>query len=140
VSERNKRLVREITDVIWNRRGIDRIPEYYSPDFVGDYRPYALREGHEGIRAMVEGAWTAFPDYHEEIHELLAEGDRVVIHLVISGTQRGQWGPLAPTGRRASFEEIVILQIRDEKVLRQRGIVDNLSALRQLGVVPSPHP
>jgi hypothetical protein len=34
----------------------------------------------------------------------------------------------------------VILQIRDEKVLRQRGIVDNLSALRQLGVVPSPHP
>lgn len=140
MSERNKRLVREITDVIWNRRGIDRIPEYYSPDFVGDYRPYALREGHEGIRAMVEGAWTAFPDYHEEIHELLAEGDRVVIHLVISGTQRGQWGPLAPTGRRARFEEIVILQIRDEKVLRQRGIVDNLSALRQLGVVPSPHP
>ncbi len=105
MSEQNKRLVREITDVIWNSRGTARLPEFYAPDFVGDYRPYAVREGHEGIRAMVEGAWTAFPDYHEEIHELIAEGRRVVLHLTISGSA---------------------------------GIVDNLSALRQLGAVPSP--
>jgi predicted ester cyclase len=58
--------------------------------------------------------------------------------LAISGTQRGQWGPLPPTGKRVQFEEIVILQIRDGKVRRQRGIVDNLNALRQLGVVPTP--
>ena len=35
-------------------------------------------------------------------------------------------------------EEIVILQIRDGKVCRQRGIADNLNALRQLGVMPTP--
>ena len=138
MSDQNKRLVREITDIIWNGRGVDRIPEFYAPDFVADYRPFALREGYEGIRAMVEGAWTAFPDYHEEVHELIAEGDRVVLHLTISGTQKGQWGPLPATGKRAEFDEIVILQIRDGKVLRQRGVVDNLSALRQLGVVPTP--
>jgi predicted ester cyclase len=138
VSTENKKLVREITEVVWNKRGVDRIPEFYAPDFVGDYRPYALREGHAGVRAMVEGAWTAFPDYHEEVHELIAEGDRVVLHLTISGTQQGQWGPLPPTGKRAQFDEIVILQIRAGKVVRQRGVVDNLSALRQLGVVPSP--
>ena len=44
VSEQNKRLVHKITAVIWNSRGLDRIPEFYTPDFVGDYRPYALRE------------------------------------------------------------------------------------------------
>lgn len=138
MSEEHKRLVREITEVVWNGRGVDRIPDFYASDFVGDYRPYALREGHEGVRAMVEGAWAAFPDYHEEVHALIAEGDRVVVHLTISGTQQGQWGTLPPTGKRAEFDEIVILQIRDGKVLRQRGIVDNLSALRQLGAVPSP--
>jgi hypothetical protein len=91
VSEQNKRLVREITDVIWNRRGLDRSPEFYATDFVGDYRPYSLREGHEGIRAMVKGAWTAFPDYHEEIHDLIAEGDRIVLSQCrTSRTQRNQ--------------------------------------------------
>lgn len=138
MSEENKRLVREITEVVWNSRGVDRIPEFYAADFVGDYRPYALRQGHEGVRAMVEGAWTAFPDYHEDVHELIAEGDRVVVLLTISGTQQGQWGPLPATGKRAKFDEIVILQIRDGKVVSQRGVVDNLSALRQLGAVPSP--
>jgi predicted ester cyclase len=44
----------------------------------------------------------------------------------------------APTGKKATFDEMVILQIRDGKVVRQRGVVDNLSALRQLGAVPSP--
>jgi predicted ester cyclase len=102
VSEENKKLVREITEVVWNSRGLDRIPEFYALDLVGDYRPYALREGHEDIRAMVEGAWTAFPDYHEEVHELIAEGDRVVVHLTISGTQQGQWGPCRPPGSAPS--------------------------------------
>jgi predicted ester cyclase len=136
--ERNKALVRELTEVVWNQRGLDRIPDFYGSDFVGDYRPYVLRQGHEGVRASVAGAWTAFPDYHEELLELIGEGDRVVVHLAISGTQRGQWGTLPPTGKHVQFEEIVILQIRDGKVRRQRGIVDNLNALRQLGVVPTP--
>jgi steroid delta-isomerase-like uncharacterized protein len=139
LEEENKALVRELTEQIWNRRRIDQIPNFYSPDFVANYRPYAAeRRGHEGIKGMVERTWAAFPDYHEEIQELIAEGDRVVVHLVNSGTQAGQWGPLPPTGKRMEVTEIVILQIRDGKVIQQRGVVDNLSALRQLGAIPSP--
>ena len=139
MSDQDKRLVREITEVVWNGHALDRIPEFYAPDFVADYRPYApLREGRAGIREMVERAWAAFPDYHEELHELIAEDDHVVARLTISGTQEGQWGPLPPNGQRAEFDEIVILVIRNGKVYRQRGVVDNLLALRQLGVLPSP--
>jgi len=139
MSEANKTLVREITEVIWNSRRLDQIHHFYSADFVADYRPHApLREGHDGIRGMLERAWAAFPDYHEELHELIAEGDRVVAWFTISGTQHGQWGLLPPSGKRVRFDEIVILEIREGKVHRQRGVVDNLAALRQLGVLPSP--
>ena len=86
--KRNKALVQELTEVVWNQRGLNRIPDFYGPDFVGDYRPYALRQGHEGIRASVAGAWTAFPDYHEELLELIGEGDRVVVRLTIAGTSQ----------------------------------------------------
>ena len=47
-------------------------------------------------------------------------------------------GPLPPTGRKVSFEEILILRIVGGKVVEQRGIPDNLNALRQLGVIPAP--
>jgi steroid delta-isomerase-like uncharacterized protein len=136
-AKRNKTVVRELTDHIWNRRSLDQIPEFYAADYVADYRPYAaLREGHDGIRGMVERAWEAFPDYHEEIHQLIAEDSLVVARFTISGTQSGKWGLLPPTGKRVSFDEIVVLELRDGKVVRQSGVADNLTALSQLGVLP----
>jgi predicted ester cyclase len=52
--------------------------------------------------------------------------------------QRGHWGSIAPSGKKLSFEEIVILRLVTGKVAGQRGIVDNLNPLRQPGVVPTP--
>jgi hypothetical protein len=45
---------------------------------------------------------------------------------------------LPPSGKRVSFDEIVILRVAQGRVAWQRGIVDNLTALRQLGVLPTP--
>ena len=87
---------------------------------------------------MVRGAWSAFPDFHEELEERIAEGEKVVVRLTITGTQNGQWGPLPPTGKRVKFEEILILRIVEGTVVEQRGIPDDLNALRQLGVIPAP--
>lgn len=136
--ERNKAVVPRLFDV-WNTGNLDAIEELYAADFVADYRPYsALRHGHEAIRGMVRRAHVAFPDYHEELDEMIAEGDKVVVRFTITGTQNGQWGPLPPSGKPVRFEEIVILRFADGKVVEQRGIPDNLAALRQLGVVPTP--
>jgi steroid delta-isomerase-like uncharacterized protein len=139
MSEQNKQLVRDITEQIWNRHRFEEIPKFYADDYVVDYRPYSpLRHGHDAVRGMVERALVAFPDYHEDLRELIAEGDMVVARLTLSGTQKGQWGPVPPTGKRVEIDEIVMLKIRDGKVIWQRGVVDNLAALRQLGVVPTP--
>ena len=134
----HKRVVRRLFDEVWNGRDLSVIPELYSEDFVADYRPHgALRHGHAGLRAMVEAAFATFPDYHEELLDLCAEGDNVAVHLRISGTQLGRWGVVAPTGRRLSFEEMLWLTFdEDGRVVRQRGVADNLEALRQAGVIP----
>jgi predicted ester cyclase len=139
-AEEHKRAVHRLFDEVWNGRDVSVVPELYSPEFVADYRPYApLRTGPDGVRAMVEGAVAAFPDYHEELLELCAEGDHVVAHLRVTGTHLGSWGRLAPTGRHLTFEEMLWLTFDgDGRVVHQRGIVDNLLALRQAGVIPTP--
>lgn len=139
MSESNKALVRTLTEEIWNARRLERIPELYAPDYVADDRPIApLRTGHDGIRGMVERAWQTFPDYHEELHELVAQGDLVTAWITISGTQDGPWGMLPPTGRRVAFDEMLMLRIAGGRVVWQRGIPDNVTALRQLGILPTP--
>ena len=132
--------VQRLFDDIWNGRRLDLIDEFYAPDYVVDYRPYApLREGRHVVREMVERAWETMPDYHEEMLAVLVDGDRVAVHLRISGTQLGAWGPIPPTGRRLEFEEMLLLTFDAQgRVVHQRGIVDNLAGLRQAGVIPTP--
>lgn len=139
MSKANKTLIRTVTDEIWNARRLERIPELYASDYVADYRPIApLRHGHDGIRGMVERAWETFPDYHEELHEVIAEGDLVLAWFTISGTQEGQWGMLPPSGKKVAFDEMVLLRVAGGKIVWQRGVPDNLTALRQLGILPTP--
>jgi len=45
---------------------------------------------------------------------------------------------LPPSGKRVSFDEIVLLRVAGGRIVWQRGIPDNLTALRQLGVLPTP--
>ena len=88
---------------------------------------------------MVERAWTTFPDYHEQLLDLVPEAERVAVHLLITGTQAGAWGPLPPTGRRLQFEEMLFFTFdASGRVTHQRGITDNLSGLRRAGVIPTP--
>ena len=137
--DEHKAVVIRLFDEVWNGRRLDAIEQLYSAEFEADYRPYApLRHGHQGVRDMVEGAWTTFPDYHEELLAMIAEGDRVAVHLRISGTQLKAWGPIPPTGRRLEFEELLLLTFDDDgRVVHQRGIPDNLLGLRQCGALPS---
>ena len=132
----HQQLVQRLFDEVWNARRLDVIDELYAPSFVADYRPYApLREGPEAVREMVERAWETFPDYHEDLLSLVVEGDRAAVHLRITGTQHGAWGVVPPTGRHVEFEEMILLTFGpDGRVVHQRGIADNLAALRQLGL------
>jgi len=137
--EEHKAIVRRVCDEVWNTGTLEKIEELSAPNCVADSRPYApLRTGIEGIKDMVRRAWTTFPDDHEELEALVAEGDTVVARFLITGTQQGHWGPLPPTGKQVQCEDIVILHLVHGKVVGQRGIVDTLHALRQLGVVPTP--
>jgi SnoaL-like domain len=70
--ERNKAIVRRLFEV-WNTGNLDAIEELYAADYVADYRPYApLRHGYDAIKGMVQRAHVAFPDYHEELEEMIA--------------------------------------------------------------------
>jgi predicted ester cyclase len=48
------------------------------------------------------------------------------------------WGPIPATGKSVSYDEIVVMKVRDGKVFWQRGVSDALLALQQLGAIPDP--
>ena len=85
--------------------------------------------------AGVQPFQSAFPDFEMEIVDLIAEDDKVVAHFRCSGTHRGEWLGLTPTGRRFErVDEIYIFEVRDGKLVSAVGVEDNLTRMRQLGI------
>ena len=78
----------------------------------------------------------AFPDWQEEIVQLVAEGDAVAGRFRCSGTHRGEFLGEAPTQRRMDVEEVFFLRAEDGKFVDFWGLEDSLGRLRQLGLVP----
>ena len=77
MSEANKRTLLTLNQVVWNTGDVSRIGDFIHEDFIADYRPQgSLHQGLEDARKMVRGAHETFQDFHEEMHDVLAEGVR----------------------------------------------------------------
>jgi predicted ester cyclase len=122
-TEANKELVRRLVTEVVNRRNADPLDELAQ----GDFAELASR--------WISPFRSAFPDFTMEIAELVAEDDTVVGHFKCSGTHRGEWLGIPPTGRRfEGVDEIYIFQVRDGRLASAIGVEDNLSRMRQLGI------
>jgi predicted ester cyclase len=80
---------------------------------------------------------SAFPDWREEIVELVAEGNTVAGRFKCSGTHRGTFLGEAPTGKRMEVEEVFFLRVEEGKFVDFWALEDSLNRMRQLGLLPS---
>ncbi|HTK89083.1 MAG TPA: ester cyclase [Verrucomicrobiae bacterium] len=133
----NRELGLKINREVWNGRQLDKIAEYFAEDFVADYSPAFVWRGQQHVREAVERAHATFAGFREEIKTIVADDDHVVVHFTITGTHTGPWGLVPATGRPVAFDEIVIMTVRDSKVVHQTGVIDNVTGLRQVGVLPA---
>ena len=79
---------------------------------------------------------SAFPDWHEKVVELVAEGNTVAGRFKCSGTHLGEFLGEAPTGKRMEVEEVFFLRVEDGKFVDYWALEDSLGRMRQLGLIP----
>jgi len=78
----------------------------------------------------------AFPDFHETIEDIIAEGDKVWVLLTYTGTHTGEWLGLAPTGKKITCRAIDIYRIVNGKIVWGRRVpTPDLAFFKQLGVI-----
>jgi len=131
---------------VLNRRGIEEainqrnqaiFDELFAPDFVWP-TPSTTLHGREPARAFLSIFFTAFPDGHFIIEDVIAEGDTVTSRLTFRGTHKGNFAGVAPTGKQVNVTEIAILRIANGKAVEQWTVLDMLGLMQQLGVLSAP--
>jgi predicted ester cyclase len=128
--EENKAIVRRFIEA-YNTHNLDLFDEFVAPDYV-DHTNHVDREG---LKQLFNMAFKAFPDWHETIEDIIAEGDKVWIRVKTTGTHTGEWMGIAPTGKKITSEMVDIYRIVDGKHVEGRFIVDQLDFFKGLGVI-----
>ncbi|WP_181958026.1 ester cyclase [Nonomuraea mesophila] len=140
--ERNKETLRRFHDAVstGDEEIISRtIDEVVQPD-VQIRTPLPIETtGTSALKEVFTVLRRAFPDLHIEIEDVIAEGDRVVTRNTVTGTHRGEYMGVPPTGRTITYKEILIARFTDGRVAETWAVVDVMSQLRQLGVLPGPN-
>jgi predicted ester cyclase len=99
-----------------------------------------------GVDAYIEMArvwWNAFPDFSIEEIGVYADGNVVVEEGVFHGTHTGPMPAptgelIPPTGRRIEVPYVDVFVIEGDRVTEDRLVLDRLTMLEQLGLVPEP--
>lgn len=128
--EANKTLVRRFVDA-YNNRNLDAFDEILSPD----YFDHSSQVGPEGLKQLMNMAFNAFPDFHETIEDIVAEGNKVWARITFTGTHTGEWMGIAPTGKTVTTEMVDIFRILNGKLVEYRDVSNNLDFLNKLGLI-----
>lgn len=116
----NKRVVHRLVDGVINARRFDLLDE-----LAADRLAPKLRTAFEQFLA-------AFPDWHQEIVELVEEGDTVVARFRCTGTQAAPWQGIKPTGRSMDIDEVSFIRFRGGRIGGMWGLEDTWTRIRQL--------
>jgi steroid delta-isomerase-like uncharacterized protein len=91
--------------------------------------------GAEALKRVWAALFQAFPDLQLTVEDMIAEGDKVVVRNTVTGTHRGEYMGLAPTGKSVTYNEIFIFRFVNGRVAETWGVVDFFSQMKQLGVI-----
>jgi C-1 hydroxylase len=139
--EENKAIIRRLTEAD-NKHDVSLLDEFISPDYFSRALRTQSREEYKELMTMI---FNVFPDWHESIEDIIAEGDKVWYRVAITGTHKGEFRgyvPLigkrvriVPTGNKFTAMEVSMKRIVNGKVVESWAVNDYLDFYRQLGII-----
>ena len=136
--EKNKALVRRFIEEVQSQHKLTAVDEIMDPNMIDHAAQPSSLNSVETFKKFFAGFIAAFPDVKAVIHNQVAEGDKVVTHKTFHGTHKGEFMGIPPTGKKVAIEVIDIFRIAGGKFAEHWAVVDMMSVMQQLGVLPSP--
>jgi predicted ester cyclase len=130
--EDNKNIVRRYQEA-YNEADFKSLAGVMAVDVHTPNIARGMPAGLEGAIAVHQKTLLGMPDYYTAIEDLIAEGDKVVARVRMTGTHTGDFWGVAATGRRVDLTAIYIVRIADGKIVEHWGEEDGMKVFRQLG-------
>ena len=122
--EENKAIMQRVWQELFNEGKTEIIDELYHNDYVFHGPGGHEVKGIEGFKKLNAWLHTSFPSMHFTVNDLIAEGDKVVTHYTMKGTDK--------RNKQVNLQGIIINRIVGGKVAEEWEVFDRLVMASQL--------
>ena len=134
----HKQVIKDFLEEVINQGRLERADDLVKSDFIELDPLPGQQQGREGLKDVIGHIRSAFPDTHWVVDEMVAEGDKVVTRFHWTGTHLGPFLGIAATGKPVKVIGVVIDRLEEGKMADSRILMNELSLMQQLGVIPAP--
>lgn len=122
---------------LWNTEACERLSDVLAESAAvhDPGAPGGVLEGRDEFEAHLRELQAGFPDLAIELHEMLSEDGVIMTHWTATGTHRGEFDGIPPTGRTVDFEGMSYTTVRDGRIVKDRVYHDFHEFLAQFGLV-----
>jgi serine phosphatase RsbU (regulator of sigma subunit)/predicted ester cyclase len=110
-AEENEALVRRYFEEAWVKRNLAAVDDFMVPNYVEHQVPDGRLTSRDSLKQLLAMYYRAFPDMKSVLHEILAQGNRVMYRWSVSATHLGDWLGIPPTGNHMTATGITIYRI-----------------------------
>ena len=134
-TEKNRAAQERMAQAV-NSGHLEVFSEVFAPSVI-DHDPAPDQQpGPEGFKHYFATLRSAFPDLTVKPEHMVTTEDEIALAYTISGTHRGDFLGVAPTGKRISARGMQIARFENGQIVERWGSSDELGILKQLGVAP----
>lgn len=133
--QQNERIAHLYFEEVWNKGKVDLLDSILTPDYINHTPSVPTTPGPDGLKPIVTAIRKAFPDLSFTIQDVIATDDYVTIRTIMRGTQKDSLFGIPPTNKTIEVNQINIEKIQNGRIAEHWRVTDELTMMRQLGVV-----
>ena len=132
--------LRSMYDAI-NSGDVDGFGDHLADDFVEHEVTPSQDSTKAGTKGLIKMMTIAIPDLRFDAEDVISSVDKVVARARVTGTNTGTFMGMPPTGKGVDVQVIDMVRFGDDGLVREHwGVMDTMSIMQQLGVVPQGPP
>lgn len=136
--EANKQLVQRFLAEVVNTGDVQRIADFIGSGYVDHYAGDDAPTGPGVVVEHVHAVRATYPDLQVRVEQQFAEGEFVISRIVATGTHRGAWLGMSPTGKAVRIIGVNIDRVRKGRIVEHWGTANTLEALVESGILRPP--
>lgn len=138
MAEEHETLMHRWFEEVWNKGREEAIDEMFAEDGIGHGLPTETGEpirGPQDFKPFFRKFREAFPNIKVTVGETVSDGDRIAAVCHVTGSHEGEGIGMTPTNQPIDFTGIVMIRLKDGKIVESWNSFDFMRMYTQLGAL-----